>query len=102
VHCWTEDGFLLVLDHGVRSLGHHWEFVDGVLSDDEGPDGMEFGFVLRRSPVALDPEVAASRFQAAYEQWAGQRRALHAALDAPAPGPAAPAGLLTRLWRRLD
>lgn len=101
VHCWTEDDFLLVLEHGVRSMGHHWEFVDGVLSDDEGPDGTEFGFVLRRSPVSLAPDVAAARLRSAYAHWAGQRRALHAALDAPASSPSARLGLLTRLRRPL-
>jgi hypothetical protein len=75
--------------------------VDGVLSGDEGPDGMEFGFVLRRSPVSLAPDVAAARFRSAYSHWAGQRRALHAALDAPASSPSARLGLLTRLRRPL-
>ena len=99
VHCWAEDGFLPVLDHALRTLGHRWEFVDGVLADDEGPDGMEFGFVLRRSPVELAPDVAADRFGAGYDLWAGQRRAIHALLATAPPAP--PAGLLTRLRRRL-
>jgi SAM-dependent methyltransferase len=81
VHCWTEDDFLPVLDHGIRELGHRWEFVDGVLSDDEGPDGMEFGYVLRRSSVELDPAVAAERFRATYDDWAARRRAIHALAD---------------------
>ena len=52
------------------STGGRWRYV-------ARRDGMEFGFVLRRSLVALAPEVAASRFRAAYSQWAGQRRARH-------------------------
>jgi SAM-dependent methyltransferase len=84
VHCWTETDFPPVLDHAIRAFGHRWELVDGVLADDEGPDGMEFGFVLRRSPVDLAPDVAADRFAATYTTWADQRRAVHALAAASA------------------
>jgi SAM-dependent methyltransferase len=85
VHVWAEDDFQPVIDFAITELGHDWEFVDGILTDDEGPHGIEFGYVMRRSDVPLDPAVRAQRFNATREAWAGLRREVNAqsaALDA--------------------
>lgn len=79
-HCWSEDDFQPVIDYVVGELGHEWEFVDGILTDDEGPDGIEFGYVLRRSTVSLPPDVRVQRFHATRTAWADARRQIHATI----------------------
>jgi SAM-dependent methyltransferase len=82
VHCWAEDDFQPVLDYAIETLGHHWEFVDGILADDEGPEGFEFGYVMRRSEVDLAPEVRVRHFRSTRESWAALRRQVHAVQSA--------------------
>jgi len=38
--------FLEVLLHTVRVMGHRWEFVDGLMPEEEGDWSIEFGYVL--------------------------------------------------------
>jgi hypothetical protein len=78
VHCWAEDDFEPVIDYAIRNLGHRWEFVDGILTDDEGPEGIEFGYVMRRSEVELSPALRAEHFRSTRESWAALRRQVHA------------------------
>jgi SAM-dependent methyltransferase len=59
VHCWDDQEFMDVLLYGVEHLGWRWEFVDGMVSDDQGEDGIEFGFVLR--VCSADPTQAELR-----------------------------------------
>ncbi len=73
-HCWAEDEFLPVLLYSIRRLGHRWEFVDGITVDDEGPEGIEFGYALRRSSVALPASVYALRLETAWTAWREDRR----------------------------
>jgi SAM-dependent methyltransferase len=73
-HCWAEDEFLPVLLYTVRQLGHGWEFVDGVTVDDEGPEGIEFGYVLRRATIELPEDVVSRRLEATWSAWAQSRR----------------------------
>ena len=54
VHCWHEEEFVEVLEYAIRELGHSWEFLDGVIAADEGPPGIEFGYVLRKSSTTAD------------------------------------------------
>ena len=91
-HCWSEDEFLPVIGFAIEQLGHEWELVDGVLSDDEGPDGFEFGYLLRRLPVdGLSATRRRERFEQTFDTWADARRALHderragATADTPLP-----------------
>jgi SAM-dependent methyltransferase len=94
-HCWSETDFQPVIDYAIGELGHRWEFVDGIMSDDEGPQGFEFGYVMRRSQVELPPEVAVERFRATWQAWLDDRRAMNDAVAAVAtPAAAAPAGAL--------
>jgi SAM-dependent methyltransferase len=74
VHCWAEHEFLPVLLFSIRHLGHRWEFVDGVTVDDEGPAGIEFGYVLRRSTIELPHDVLSARFEATWTAWVEHRR----------------------------
>jgi SAM-dependent methyltransferase len=93
VHCWSELDFPPVIHYAIGELGHRWEFVDGILTDDEGLDGIEFGYVLRRSTVELPADVMVERFTATFDVWAEQRRRVHAAVAAQppvAPEPVAP------------
>jgi SAM-dependent methyltransferase len=78
VHCWTEDEFMPVIEHGIRGLGERWELVDAVLAED-WPGSIEFGFVLRRSTSSLEPAVLAKRFADAWDAWRSSR---------PRPAPA--------------
>ena len=98
VHCWTEHDFPPVIHHAIAVLGHRWEFVDGVLTADEGPEGIEFGYVMQRSPVDRAPDVRLARFIATFDAWVEYRRLVHDALDVarrdgirpPEAAPAAP------------
>lgn len=82
VHCWAEDDFQPVIDYAIETLGHHWEFADGILTDDEGPEGIEFGYVMRRSEIDLEPQVRARHFRSTRQSWAGLRRQVHAVQSA--------------------
>ncbi|MGH9153393.1 MAG: methyltransferase domain-containing protein [Acidimicrobiales bacterium] len=82
VHCWDEHEFFEVLVHSVAVLGHRWELVDAVLSDDEGKDGFEFGYVLRRAPALHDPDVLAERLRLSWRRWYDHRRWWHSHLAA--------------------
>ncbi len=92
-HCWHEEEFAAVVHHCILDRGHDWEFVDGCVAEEEGPDGHEFGYVLRRSMSGLDAEVLAERFRTTYEAWLAERRAVldavyatYAAATDPAAG----------------
>lgn len=75
VHCWTDEEFLPVLRYTVEEGGMRWEFIDGLLTDEGGSEGFEFGFVLRRSTVAVDPKVLARRLVDSWEAWRSARSA---------------------------
>ena len=81
VHCWDDQEFFEVLVHAVAALGQRWELVDAVLAEDEGEDGFEFGYVLRRSLVLDDPEVLAGRLRLAWRRWYEHRRWWHSHLE---------------------
>jgi SAM-dependent methyltransferase len=89
VHCWDADEFFAVLVWGVEHLGHQWAFVDGAVPEDESPPGIEFGFVLRRSAIALEPAARSARLRAAWDTWSGVHH------------PPPPAGATTTLARVL-
>jgi SAM-dependent methyltransferase len=80
VHCWAEDDFQPVIDYAITHLGHEWEFVDGILTDDEGPEGIEFGYVMRRGLVELPASVRVQRFTATRDAWAAHQRQIHATI----------------------
>jgi len=69
VHCWDDEEFFSVLLYSVERLGQRWEFVDGSLSEDEGPLGMEFGFVLRRCDANLSYRDLHERFEHGWHAW---------------------------------
>jgi SAM-dependent methyltransferase len=73
VHCWDDEEFFPVLLYGIRKLGQRWEFVDGMIADDDGPSGMEFGFVLRVCDADVTAEELSERFAAQWQVWRGSR-----------------------------
>ena len=75
VHCWDDEEFLPVLLYGIRNLGQRWEFVDGMIAEDDGPVGMEFGFVLRVCDADIRGEELAERFAAQWRVWRSSRLA---------------------------
>ncbi|HEX2700611.1 MAG TPA: class I SAM-dependent methyltransferase [Acidimicrobiales bacterium] len=82
VHCWQEDEFFEVLEHAVAELAHRWELVDAVLADDEGDDGFEFGYVLRRTAALDDAGVLAERLRLSWQRWLETRSWWHGCLAA--------------------
>jgi SAM-dependent methyltransferase len=75
-HCWSEDEFLEVVVYAMETFGLRWEFVDGVIPDEEGEMGSEFGFVFRKSALDDDPTVYAERFRTAWNAWRQVRQEL--------------------------
>jgi SAM-dependent methyltransferase len=73
VHCWSEDEFLPVLEHTVLEMGMRWELLDAMFVEDV-PEGFEFGFVLRRSPVAAEPAVMAEHLRLSWQVLASKSR----------------------------
>jgi SAM-dependent methyltransferase len=68
VHCWTEMEFRDVLVHAVGHMGHSWDVIDALFVDDEGPEGFEFGFALRRDTIVVKPQVRAARLRSTIDQ----------------------------------
>ena len=97
VHCWNAPEFLEVLVHSIAEMGHGWEFVDGLLTDEEGPESIEFGYVLRRGPKPVDSAAAAERFRLVYESWRDRRQTELAELERAATLEARIAALETEL-----
>jgi SAM-dependent methyltransferase len=73
VHCWTDEEFFPVLRYGVEHLGQRWEFVDGTVTDDEGPSGVEFGFVLRRGQADVTSAAVKERLEGDWRTWRDAR-----------------------------
>lgn len=74
VHCWADEEFVPVILFTIEQLNHRWDFVDGILTDEFGPDSFEFGFVLRRIEGELGPTVMKRRFEDSWVAWRDARR----------------------------
>ncbi len=69
VHCWTMEEFVPVIEYAVEALDNRWMFVDGLATEEQGAESIEFGLVLRRSPVDLPPADLAKLFSESFQQW---------------------------------
>lgn len=74
VHCWTLDEFIPVIEYSIEALKNQWLFVDGLLTEEQGAEGIEFGLVLRRSPIDLPPSDVATLFSESFQQWRAIRQ----------------------------
>ncbi len=81
VHCWTQEEFLPVIKHSITDMGSSWELIDAMLLDDM-PDGIEFGFVLRRPLRPCDAGELAKRLDDVWDAVVESRRE-----PEPEPGP---------------
>ena len=77
VHCWTEDEFVSVLEYGMHCLAHGWQLVDALATGAVGSNGIEFGYVLRKSAGDCD----AGRFLADRQAWVAATSAARADAD---------------------
>ncbi len=68
-HCWDQGEFAVVLRYSIDPLDQHWEFVDAKLTEEGGPESIEFGFVVRKSIATLPATVFADRFESAWNHW---------------------------------
>ncbi len=73
-HCWDQDEFEPIIRYCIDRLEQRWEFVDALLTEEGGPDSIEFGFVIRKSIAMLPPSVLADRFQDAWLAWREDHR----------------------------
>lgn len=73
VHCWTLEEFVPILRYAIEYLGNEWQFVDGVTTEDLGPESIEFGLVLRRCPTNLSASSMAALFTNSFESWLAAR-----------------------------
>lgn len=73
-HCWDLEEFEEVLNYSIQSLGMQWEFVDALLTEEGGPDSIEFGFVLRKSIADCPPQLMAVRFELAWTAWQAEHQ----------------------------
>jgi SAM-dependent methyltransferase len=74
VHCWTIEEFVPVIGYSIEALNNRWVFVDGILTEELGAESIEFGLVLRRSPVDLPPADLAKLFSESFQQWSASRQ----------------------------
>jgi hypothetical protein len=81
VHVWDADAFFQVILYGVRHLGHRWQLADAVIAEEEGPDGIDFGWVLRKTAGPGDAELAVAQLARSWELWRAHRGAICAAHD---------------------
>jgi SAM-dependent methyltransferase len=77
VHCWTEDEFVPVLEYGMRCMAHRWQLVDALKTGAFGSNGIEFGYVLRKTAGDCD----AGRFRADRRAWLAATPAWRADAD---------------------
>jgi SAM-dependent methyltransferase len=77
VHCWTAEEFADVLAYCISDLGHGWEYLDGVVAEDEGETGIEFGYAVRKALRPAEGEAASKRFESVWQDWLAEHRALH-------------------------
>jgi SAM-dependent methyltransferase len=77
VHCWTEDEFVPVLEYGMRCMAHRWQLVDALATGAFGSNGIEFGYVLRKTAGDCD----AGRFRADRRAWLAATPAWRADAD---------------------
>ncbi len=76
VHCWTLEEFVPVIQHSIEALSNQWLFLDGISTEEQAPHAIEFGLLLRRSPVDLPPAEVARLFTESFEQWHAGRELL--------------------------
>jgi SAM-dependent methyltransferase len=69
VHCWEPEEFLAVLRYGIEYLGWRWEFVDGMVAEDEGEAGIEFGFVLRVCTAEATSAALRDHLETSWSVW---------------------------------
>lgn len=81
VHCWDNEEFLQVILFSIEHLHHQWDFLDGVLTEELGPDNIEFGLVLRRTESGLPQSLLRQRFEAVWTGWRAARLSVTEALD---------------------
>jgi SAM-dependent methyltransferase len=73
VHCWDNDEFLQVILFAIEQLNHQWDFVDGLLTEELGPENIEFGLVLRRTNANMDRVLLRRRFEDIWNSWKSAR-----------------------------
>jgi len=77
VHCWDDVEILELILWGIERIGSSWEFVDGCISfDGRPPADIEFGYVLRRSQVPMDPVERKARFETTWSEWREAQRVM--------------------------
>ena len=86
VHCWTQEEFLPVLRYSITDMKLSWELLD-TLFVDEIADGIEYGFVLRRSLRPLDPAVLAARLDDVWSTLVDRHEAGKQPKSEPEPQP---------------
>jgi hypothetical protein len=74
VHCWTLEQFVPVIEYSIEALANQWLFVDGFLTEEQGEESIEFGLVLRRSPIDLPPAEVAKLFSESFQSWHANRQ----------------------------
>ena len=109
-HCWSEDEFPAVIAHTIGSLGLEWELVDAIATGAQGAAGIEFGYVLRRTPGRSPRTERAAVFLRDLAAWRNSGRMLWSrppaaaaarvtlAVDAPQAGAVVTAPFILGGW----
>jgi hypothetical protein len=74
VHCWTMEEFVPVIAYSIEALNNRWVFVDGLSTEEQGAESIEFGLVLRRSPFDLPPADLAKLFSESFQHWRARQQ----------------------------
>lgn len=81
VHCWAPVEFNEVLEYAIEHLGHGWDLVEAFVADELDPEGIEFGYVLRKSAVALAAGDRLHRFRDCWNDAIFHRRRIVSSLQ---------------------
>jgi SAM-dependent methyltransferase len=101
VHCWTPREFNEMLAYAIGRLGQRWDLVEAVVSDDWVPNGVEFGYVLRKSTVETSSDERRDRFVTSWADLTAHRDDLLETLRPRAPTDPASVDVTSAVMKRV-
>jgi Methyltransferase domain len=74
VHCWTLLEFVPLISFSIERFSSQWQLVDGLITEEQGAEGIEFGLLLQKAVSDVLPSEAAMVFRDSFHQWFSARQ----------------------------